>query len=77
MLFPEGDKIRLGFHTCLGSKRPMLCLVDISLRPSAFMLRIIYISHWETSTCNGHMFGVVSNHVQSNKTRISYCNGHI
>ena len=25
MLCPERDKIRLGFHKCLGSKRPMLC----------------------------------------------------
>ena len=25
MLRPERDEIRLGFHKCLGSKRPMLC----------------------------------------------------
>ena len=25
MLRPERDKIRLGFHKCLGSRRPMLC----------------------------------------------------
>ena len=25
MLCPERDDIRLGFHKCLGSRRPMLC----------------------------------------------------
>ena len=50
MLCPERDKIRLGFHKCLGSRRPMLC-------PEREEIRLGFYKCL-TSDCDDHMCSI-------------------